>query len=232
MEGMDASHFTLSGMWAQMGWIAKSVVILLLLMSIWSLGYAIDRLIKFHKARKQSLDVALTVTPLLKEQRFEEAVLRARDKKYKNSHLARVLAAGLEEFHYAKTATQLPADYDVVESGKRATEREAMMATADMKKGLGSLATISATAPFVGLFGTVIGIINAFRGMAVSGSGGIGAVSAGIAEALATTALGLAVAIPAVWLYNHFQNKIERFGIEMANASGELVDYYLKNRRA
>ena len=232
MEGMDASHFTLSGMWTQMGWIAKGVVIVLLLMSIWSLGYAIDRLIKFHKARKQSLEVAQNVTPLLKEHRFEEAIARTRDKKYKNPHLARVLAAGLGEFQYAKTATALPPDYDVVDSGRRATEREAMMATADMKKGLGGLATVSATAPFIGLFGTVIGIINSFRGMAVSGSGGIGAVSAGIAEALAATALGLAVAIPAVWLYNHFQNKIERFGIEMANASGELVDYYLKNRRA
>jgi biopolymer transport protein ExbB len=231
MEGMDASHFTLSGMWEQMGLIAKGVVVILLIMSIWSLGYAIDRLIKFHKARKQSLLVAQNVTSLMKEQRYDEAVARAKDKKYKNSHLARVLAAGLGEFQYAKS-TSLPPDYDVVEATKRAIDREAMMTTAEMKKGLGSLATISATAPFVGLFGTVIGIINSFRGMAVSGSGGLGAVSAGIAEALAATALGLAVAIPAVWLYNYFLNKIERFGVEMNNAQAELVDFYLKNKRA
>lgn len=231
MEGIDASHFTMSGMWEQMGLIAKAVVIILLIMSIWSLGYAIDRLIKFHRARKQSLLVAQSVTPLLNENKFDEAVTRTRDKKYKNSHLARVLSAGLGEFQYAKSGT-MPPEYDVIDSAKRAIERETMMTTADMKKGLGSLATISATAPFVGLFGTVIGIINSFRGMAVSGSGGLGAVSAGIAEALAATALGLAVAIPAVWLYNYFQGKIERFGVEMNNASMELVDYYLKNRRA
>lgn len=231
MEGMDASHFTLSGMWEQMGLIAKGVVIILLIMSIWSLGYAIDRLIKFHKARKQSLLVAQNVASLMKEQRYDEAVTRAKEKKYKNSHLARVLAAGLGELQYAKS-NSLPPDYDVVEATKRAVDREAMMTTAEMKKGLGSLATISATAPFVGLFGTVIGIINSFRGMAVSGSGGLGAVSAGIAEALAATALGLAVAIPAVWLYNYFLNKIERFGVEMNNAQAEMVDFYLKNKRA
>jgi biopolymer transport protein ExbB len=98
-----------------------------------------------------------------------------------------------------------------------------------MKKGLGNLATISTTAPFVGLFGTVVGIINAFRGMALSGSGGLGAVSAGIAEALATTALGLFVAVPAVWMYNYFLNKIERFQVEMSNSSSQLVDYFIKN---
>ncbi len=103
------------------------------------------------------------------------------------------------------------------------------MTTADMKKGLGNLATISTTAPFVGLFGTVIGIINAFRGMAISGSGGLGAVSSGIAEALATTAFGLFVAVPAVWMYNFFLNKIERFNVEMSNASSQLIDYFIKN---
>jgi len=106
------------------------------------------------------------------------------------------------------------------------------MTTADMKKSLSGLATIGATAPFVGLFGTVVGIINAFRGMALTGSGGIGAVSAGIAEALITTALGLLVAIPAVWMYNYFMNKIDRFQVEMSNIASELIDYFIKRRAA
>jgi biopolymer transport protein ExbB/biopolymer transport protein TolQ len=97
-----------------------------------------------------------------------------------------------------------------------------------MKKGLSTLATIGATAPFVGLFGTVVGIINAFKGMATTGSGGIGAVAGGIAEALVTTAFGLFVAIPAVWFYNYFQNKTDLLDIEMANASSELVDHFIK----
>jgi biopolymer transport protein ExbB len=226
---MDASHFSLGGMWEQMGWIAKAVVIILGLMSIYSVGFAIERLLKFRRAKTESLKVAVGVTPLLKQHKLEEAIALAKDKKYRHSHLARVLAAGLTEFQYEKSQ-ELPPDFDIVDSGKRAIERETLMTTAEMKKGLGNLATISTTAPFIGLFGTVVGIINSFRGMAASGSGGLGAVSAGIAEALFATALGLLVAIPAVWLYNYFQNKIERFNVEMTNASSELVDYFLKNK--
>lgn len=231
MEGMDASHFTLAGMWAQMGWIAKAVVFLLLLMSIWTVGFAIERFLRFWRARRESLKVAVGITPLLKQHKLDEAISFAKRKEYRNSHLAKVLAAGLTEFQYEKSLGDLPPDFDIVDSGKRAIDRETMMTTAEMKKGLANLATISATAPFVGLFGTVFGIITAFQGMALSGSGGIGAVSGGIAEALVTTAFGLGVAILSVWLYNYFNSKVERFHVEMSNASSELVDYFLKNRK-
>ncbi|HYC87691.1 MAG TPA: MotA/TolQ/ExbB proton channel family protein [Thermoanaerobaculia bacterium] len=227
MEGMEA-HFTIQGMWASMTWAGKAVVIILLIMSIWSLTIAVERLWRFQRAKKESLQVALGVTPLLREHKLEQAIALARDKKFKHSHLARVLAAGLTEFQYESTQA-LPEDFDIVESGKRAIERETLMTTAEMKKGLGNLATISTTAPFVGLFGTVVGIINSFRGMALSGSGGLGAVSAGIAEALGATALGLAVAVPAVWMYNYFLGKIERFQVEMSNSSSQLIDYFIKN---
>jgi biopolymer transport protein ExbB/biopolymer transport protein TolQ len=227
MEGMEAS-FSIVGMWEAMTWVGKSVVIVLALMSIWSLTIAIERLWRFQQAKKQSLQVALGVTPLLKQHKLSEAISYAKDKKFRHSHLARVLAAGLTEFQY-QASEELPADFDIVDSGKRAIERETLMTTAEMKKGLGNLATISTTAPFVGLFGTVIGIINAFRGMAISGSGGLGAVSAGIAEALATTAFGLFVAVPAVWMYNYFLNKVERFNVEMSNSSSQLIDYFIKN---
>jgi biopolymer transport protein ExbB len=230
MEGMEAS-FSLVGMWNSMTWLGRSVVLVLLAMSIWSLTIAVERLWRFHKAKKESLQVAVGVTPLLKQHKLAEAIALASDKKFKHSHLARVLAAGLTEFQLEASQSQqpLPDDFDVVASGKRAIERETLMTTAELKKGLGNLATISTTAPFVGLFGTVIGIINAFRGMALSGSGGLGAVSAGIAEALATTAFGLFVAIPAVWMYNYFLNKVERFQVEMSNSSSQLVDYFIKN---
>jgi biopolymer transport protein ExbB/TolQ len=227
MEGMEAS-FSIVGMWEAMTWVGKSVVIVLALMSIWSLTIAIERLWRFQQAKKQSLQVALGVTPLLKQHKLSEAITYAKDKKFRHSHLARVLAAGLTEFQY-QSSEELPPDFDIVDSGKRAIERETLMTTAEMKKGLGNLATISTTAPFVGLFGTVIGIINAFRGMAISGSGGLGAVSAGIAEALATTAFGLFVAVPAVWMYNYFLNKVERFNVEMSNSSSQLIDYFIKN---
>lgn len=227
MEGMEQS-FSMMGMWTSMTWAGKSVVIILALMSIWSMTIAMERMVRFQKAKKESLQVALAVTPLLKQHKLTEAIALTKDKKFRHSHLARVLAAGLTEFQY-EASQDLPESFDIVDSGKRAIEREALMTSAELKKGLGNLATISTTAPFVGLFGTVIGIINAFRGMALSGSGGLGAVSAGIAEALATTAFGLFVAVPAVWMYNYFLNKIERFQVEMQNASSQLIDYFIKN---
>jgi biopolymer transport protein ExbB len=227
MEGMQ-STFTLQGMWMSMNWLAKGVVIVLVIMSIWSLTIAIERMYRFQMAKKESLKLAREITPLLKQHKLDEAITLAKKREFRHSHLARVLSAGLTEFQYESTQ-QLPADFDIVESAKRAIERETLMTTAEMKKGLGNLATISTTAPFVGLFGTVAGIIHAFQGMALSGSGGLGAVSAGIAEALVTTAFGLFVAIPAVWLYNYFLQKVERFQVEMSNAASQLVDYFIKN---
>jgi biopolymer transport protein ExbB/biopolymer transport protein TolQ len=218
-------------MWASMGPTAKGVVILLAIMSIWSLAIAIDRFWRFHKARTESLAVASTVGPLLQKRAYAEAVAISGERRFHNSHVARVLKAGLEEFRYG-TTNEVPDDYDLIESSRRSIEREALMTIADLKKGIGNLATISTTAPFIGLFGTVVGIINSFRGMAASGSGGLGAVSGGIAEALFTTAMGLGVAIPAVWLYNYFLNKIDRFNVEMTNASSELLDYYAKTKRS
>jgi biopolymer transport protein ExbB/TolQ len=222
------SSFSLLGMLQSMNWVAKGVVLVLALMSIWSLTIAIERIWRFQRAKRESLTIARLVTPLLAQHKLREAIALTADKNYRHSHLARVLRAGLTEFEY-ETTQSLPEDFDIVASGQRAIERETLMTTAEMKKGLGNLATISTTAPFVGLFGTVAGIIHAFQGMALTGSGGLGAVSAGIAEALVTTAFGLFVAIPAVWMYNYFLNKVERFNVEMSNSSSQLVDYFIKN---
>lgn len=227
MEGMQQS-FSLIGMWQSMNWVAKGVVIVLAIMSVWSLTIAIERLYRFQMAKKESLRLAREITPMLKQHKLAEAIDFANRKDFRHSHLARVLSAGLTEFRY-QSSEDLPADFDIVASSQRAIERETLMTTAEMKKGLGNLATISTTAPFVGLFGTVAGIIHAFQGMALSGSGGLGAVSAGIAEALVTTAFGLFVAIPAVWLYNYFLQKVERFQVEMSNSSSQLTDYFIKN---
>jgi biopolymer transport protein ExbB len=218
-------------LWHQMTILAKGVCVLLIIMSIYSLTVAIERWIFFQKAKKQSLAFAKLVTLHLKQDKLQEAIDSS--KKYKQSHLARVVSAGLYEFsHDLTSGTANIVGHDPIEAAERAIEREALMTTADMRKGLSGLATIGTTAPFIGLFGTVIGIINAFRGMAMSGSGGIAAVSTGIAEALVTTALGLFVAIPAVWLFNIFTNKIERFQVEMSNSASELIDYFIKRRGA
>jgi biopolymer transport protein ExbB len=218
-------------LWHQMTPIAQGVVVLLLGMSIYSLTLAVERFLYYRKARKQSVAYAKIVTGYLKQDKLQEAIDSS--KKFKNSHVARVLSAGLYEFsHDVRSGGDRVAGHDMIEAAERAIEREALVTTADMKKGLSGLATIGTTAPFIGLFGTVIGIINAFRGMAMTGSGGIAAVSAGIAEALVTTALGLFVAIPAVWMFNIFMNNIERFQVEMSNSSNELIDYFIKRRGA
>jgi biopolymer transport protein ExbB len=218
-------------LWHTMTILAKSVAILLIIMSVYSLTVAAERFLYYRKAKKQSVDFARLVTGYLKQDKLQEAIDSS--KKFKQSHLARVLAAGLYEFqHDISSGTADTPGHDPIEAAERALEREALITTADMKKGLSGLATIGTTAPFIGLFGTVIGIINAFRGMAMTGSGGIAAVSTGIAEALITTALGLFVAIPAVWLFNIFMNKIERFQVEMSNGASELIDYFIKRRGA
>jgi biopolymer transport protein ExbB/TolQ len=218
-------EFGLVGLWTSMGFIAKAVVLLLAVLSIYSLTLSGERYWRYRTAKQQSLQFALLTTQYLKQNRPQEAI--AASKKFKNSHLAKVVAAGLLEFMVEEQNSPLTG-YDVIEAARRAIERATLMTTADLKRGLGGLATIGATAPFIGLFGTVVGIINAFRGMAITGSGGLGAVSAGIAEALVTTAMGLFVAIPAVWLYNYFLNQVERFQVEMANSSSELVDFFIK----
>jgi len=211
--------------WMQMGFLAKSVAIFLILMSVYSLGLFIERLMLFRAAKKQSIEYLPVATKALKEGRYKDAVEAAR--RYNKSHLAKVLSAGLQQFLFEKEEQPT---HDAIESVRLAVERAAALTTAEMKRGIGGLATIGSTAPFVGLFGTVVGIINAFTGMAATGSGGIGAVSAGIAEALITTAVGLGVAIPAVWIFNYFQGQIEFFGIEMANSSSELVDFFMKRQ--
>ena len=218
-------EFNLVTMFGQMGPVAKGVVFILAVMSIWSVAVAIEKFTSYRKSRKESLEFLPIVTKCLKQDKLQEAVDSS--KKYKNAHLAKVVSAGLLEFLNESPSS----DHEMtVETVRRSLDRATALTTAEMKKGLGALATIGSTAAFVGLFGTVFGIITAFSGMAKTGSGGLGAVAAGIAEALVTTAAGIAVAIIAVVLFNYFQNKLERFQIEMANTSSELVDFFLKRQ--
>ncbi|MBI4481820.1 MAG: MotA/TolQ/ExbB proton channel family protein [Acidobacteria bacterium] len=209
-----------------MGYTAKGVVVILGIMSAWSIAVMIERWLTFYQARKQSRTFAPHVAEALKEGRIEEAI--SISEQYKKSHLAKVLATGLNEFRAHQHSSEIPGE--TIESARRALQRATAMGVEEFKRGLGGLATIGSTAPFVGLFGTTVGIINAFTGMAVSETAGIGAVAGGIAEALVTTAFGLFVAIPAVWLYNYFTNKIESFTVEMDNSSSELIDFFLKRR--
>ena len=215
-------------MFETMGPTAWGVAIVLLIMSFWSVGVAIERIYTYSQARKQSKLYAPQVAKHLKEGRLKEAIALSASKDYRYSHLAKVVLAGLQEYQFQQeTGGTLNRD-DVLDTVRRSIQRATALTASDLKKGVNTLATIGSTAPFVGLLGTVVGVINAFVGIASTGSGGIGAVSAGISEALVETALGLFVAIPAVWFYNYLTSRLEYFNVEMDNSSSELVDYFIK----
>ena len=218
----------LMAMWAQMGIVAKGVAFVLFFMSMWSFGVAIERIFTFTQARNQSKMYAPQVAKHLKEGRLKDALSISQAKTYQYSHLAKVVLSGLQEYQFQQDAGGSLTRDDIVDTVHRAIQRATALTANDLKKGIPSLATIGATAPFVGLLGTVVGIINAFHSIGVTGSGGLAAVSAGISEALIETALGLVVAIPAVWMYNYFTGRLEYFNVEMDNSSSELVDYFIK----
>lgn len=211
-------------MWESMEWPARSIALVLLLMSAWSIGVMIDRWLAFSVARKQSRQFAPAVGGALREGKLDEAIRVA--ERSKKSHLARVVTTGLQEYqlHDSSPATV----EEKIEASRRALERAEAIVHAELERGLGGLATVGSTAPFVGLLGTVIGIIDAFSKINQERATGLTAVSGGISEALVTTALGLFVAIPAVMMFNYFTSKVKAFDVEMVNSSSELVDYFLK----
>jgi biopolymer transport protein ExbB len=224
LQGDQTMNFDLMSMWGVMAWPARIVVIVLFLMSAWSIGVMIDRLIAYNGARKQSRQFAPAVAGALREGKLDEAIKIA--DRFNKSHLAKVVVAGLQEFRAHQLSSEISGEE--IEASKRALERAEAIVHAELKRGISSLATIGSTSPFVGLFGTVVGIINAFKGITQQKSTGLSAVAGGISEALVTTAVGLFVAVPAVWMFNYFTNRIEAFDVEMGNSSSELIDYFLK----
>ena len=219
----------LLSMWQSMGLVAKVVAFVLFFMSMWSFGVAIERIYTFAQARSQSKLFAPQVAKHLKEGRLKDAIALSSSKNYRYSHLAKVVLAGLQEYQFQQESGGggLSRE-DLMDTVRRSIQRASALTASDLKKGVPALATIGSTAPFVGLLGTVVGVINAFQGIGASGSAGIGAVSIGISEALVETALGLVVAIPAVWFYNYLTGRVEYFNVEMDNSSSELLDFFIR----
>ena len=215
-------------MFLDSGPVGKAVILILLGLSIYSIAVMIDKFRSYKAARDESLQFLPVFVKNLKDSNFQGALDAAR--KYKRSHIAKVVSAGLIEYDNDKG--ELSDSHDLVAAVGRALDRAVSLTYAEMKKGTGGLATIGSAAPFIGLFGTVVGIMNAFQGIAQSGSGGLASVSAGISEALITTAFGIMVAVPAVMAFNYFTTRLERFQIEMSNSSAELLDFFLKKHEA
>lgn len=207
-----------------MGYVAWGVLLTLLLMSIYSMAVTVERWLTFRAAAQQSREFAPKIAARLRDLQIADALNLTRQ--YRKSHLAVVMNSGLQELavsNQEKSARQL-------RKARRALRRASAIKIAELQRGLSSLATIGSTAPFVGLFGTVFGIIHAFEKMNESGSPGIANVAGGIAEALYTTAFGLLVAIPAVWMFNHFTSRVHGFRVEMKNSADELLDFFISQQ--
>ena len=227
--------FTLVGLWHEMGPIARGVVVILLVMSMYALGITVERFFSLRKGRRLSLLYVRSVAPLVTATgRLREAV--GLDSRFAGRPVARVVGAGLKEWaratevDKARGSTSPDARFERADAVARTLERVKERELASLRRGLPVLATVSSSAPFVGLFGTVGGIITAFQKLAdpAKGGGGIGTVSAGIAEALITTAVGLAVAIISVWFYNYFIARIDDITVDIDETASELVDSILR----
>ena len=206
------------------GIFGGAVIFCLALLSVFSVGMIIEKHRRFASASGQSEKFKLEFKKFLHGGDVQNLIEAARQ--HQNSHVAQVVSAGIAEYDAVGQSGGDPtASLDLVTSALRDSISETLI---QLKRGLGVLATIGSTAPFVGLFGTVVGIINAFRSIAATGSGGMSVVSGGIAEALVSTALGIFVAIPAVVAYNHFTGKMETFHVEMNRASSQLVNRLFK----
>jgi biopolymer transport protein ExbB/TolQ len=206
------------------GLFGGAVMVCLALLSVFSVGVIVDKHRRFRTASRQSEMFKPVFKKFLHGGEIQELIEAMR--LHQNSHVTQVVSAGIQEYDGVRQSGGDPvASLELVTSALRDSMSETLI---QLKRGLGFLATIGSTAPFIGLFGTVVGIINAFRSIAATGSGGMSVVSGGIAEALVSTALGIFVAIPAVCAFNHFTGKLENFHVEMNRASSQLVNHLFK----
>jgi biopolymer transport protein ExbB/TolQ len=215
---------TFTELLGNVGWFGGAVMACLALLSIFSVGMIVDKHRRFQAAVRQTEQFKPAFKKFLRSGNIQElnSALRA----HETSYVAQVVAGGVSEYNGVReSGGDQEASLELVTSALRDSMSETLI---KLKGGLGFLATIGSTAPFIGLFGTVVGIINAFRSIAATGSGGMSVVSGGIAEALVSTALGIFVAIPAVVAFNAFTGKIETFHVEMNRASSQLVNCLFK----
>jgi biopolymer transport protein ExbB/TolQ len=228
------ADFSLTGMWAQMSIFAKAVLVGLIVMFVAALAIMIERLRAYSKAKRQSINYIMLLRTYLQERKMQEAVAAAQN--HPDSPVAKVVGAGLREYLEGLEALREEGpddvgDFDLVDAVNRQMERAKERETANLKRGLTWLATVGSTSPFVGLLGTVVGIINSFQGLAGDGGGGLSSVAGGISEALVATAVGLLVAIPAVMMFNAFNARVEAYQIDMNDVASELIDFVLKEGR-
>jgi len=232
--GAPQLDFSLKGMVSSIEGFGIVVAGILAIMSIYSLGVVAERVFTYARSNSASRRFASALPGLLKEGKLDEAIALAQQEK--RGHLARVLGLALTEYKNGlesikNTGPREIGSFDIIEACNRAIDRSSLRTINELRRGLGALATIGSTAPFVGLLGTVWGIIKAFQKMAIEGGGGLGTVSGAIAEALINTAFGLLVAIPAVMMFNSLPNRVEDMQVDITDSATELVDFFMKEGR-
>jgi biopolymer transport protein ExbB/biopolymer transport protein TolQ len=217
-------NMSLMELWGHMGWFARGIVFVLLGMSIYVLTIAFAKWVQLARSRRATLSFSPQFSKALANGDFATAEKLVAG--HPRSHLANAFKRVFVHLGDLSRDGELSAvDLGSVE---RTIELNTLEQLTSFRRGLSVLATTGATAPFVGLLGTTMGVVNSFSAMSTAGSGGLGAISAGIAEALITTAIGIGVALPAVWLYNYFLNRIEFISTEMTYATKEFLDFVLR----
>ena len=224
--------FSLVEMWGTLSGLSKGIVVFMIVLSVWCLYVTFERLLVYSKGAKQSFSYVRALEGYLAKRDVEQAIQAA--KRHPASPIARVMESGLDTYRKGQEAlsTEGPEDvgeFDVVDSVNRALERVKERETAGLRKGLGGLATIASISPFVGLLGTVVGIMHAFDKL--KGGGGMDVVGPSIAEALVFTAFGLLVAIPAAMIFNYFTGRVENMVVDMDDVASEFIDFVLKEGR-
>lgn len=217
-----------AGIWQMIsgsGPVVQSVLYLLVFLSIWSWTITISKSLQLRKARDASKEFTDLFWESKNLSRIEDSCQRLA-----SSPLVHVFVDGYRELRHAREEAQkvgdrLPSEAQLG-SIDMVLKRAAFEETIKLEKGLTFLATVASAAPFIGLFGTVWGIMNAFHGLSQTGTTTLQAVAPGISEALVATAIGLAAAIPAAVAYNYFtvavrnfRASMDRFGSEFLNIS-------------
>jgi len=201
--------------------LTQSISLVLLVMWGRSAGIVADLGFRYAAARRHTRTFVREAAIPLRDGNLVEAMAIAEG--HKQSHVARVALSGLDYFKHYRGASTTAVTLEFVERGLK---RCAARIHRELKQGTSALATIGATAPFVGLIGTTFGIVNAFKGICMQKDAAIAAINGGLAEALLSTALGLLVAVPTTWMYNHFVAQVELLDIEMKNTSLEMVTLF------
>jgi biopolymer transport protein ExbB/TolQ len=228
---MESGSLDLIEMWNQMGFVAKAVAFVLFFMSMWSIGVAVERIYTFMQAKNQSKVYAPQVAKHLKDGRLKDAIAISTNKNYRYSHLAKVVLAGLQEYQFQQENAGGLSREELLDTVRRSIQRATALTSNDLKKGISGLATIGATAPFVGLLGTVWGIYGALIKIGATGQASIDAVAGPVGEALIMTAVGLFVAIPAVLAYNFFVRLNRVTNSKFDTFAHDLHDFFATGSR-